>query len=572
MSRAVIITNPARCRDCYRCVRNCEVKAIRVQEGQAQVVPEFCIVCGTCIRACPQKAKGVASALPMIRQAQADGKLLIASVAPSAPAYFAMETFARMEEALKLIGFHAAQETAIGAEIVGLAHGEYVEKAAGARPVITSSCPVVVNMIEQYHPDLIPHLAPIVSPMIAHGRMLRKQYGPDAYIVFIGPCLAKKAEIEDEAVKGAIDAAMTFRGLQECFNDAGIALSPSETLPDTPLPVIARLFPIEGGLIGTAGGSTDVLNNRIVVTTGLEGCQDVLNDIRAGQLDADLVELMACKGGCINGPAMVDVPGGIFAARQKIIRYYEHNKRTFEVPHEEWPLLERTYSNRKQEIPKFSEEQIREVLQRVNKYTEDDELNCGACGYSSCREKAVATLRGMAEATMCIPYMRRRSESLRQVVMDVSPNSILILDETLKIQDMSPSAEKLFRCMLDDMKGRPLATLLSNIQDFIEVRNSGIPIIGRVRELRDGLVAEENIVYVKGQSLIVGIIRDITERDAEEKKFNALKAEMMERTREVVKKQMRVAHEIAHLLGETTAESKMIVTHLTKLLEEEALK
>jgi len=574
MNETVIITNPDRCRDCYRCVRSCELKAIRVKDGQVQIVPELCIVCGTCVRICPQKAKNVRSAATLdVKQAKQDGRRLIASVAPSAPAYFDFSSFSEMEGALKLLGFHAAEETAVGAEIVGLAHREYMEQMPENWPVITSSCPVIVNLIEQYHPDLIPSLAPIVSPMIAHGRLLARKYAPDAFIVFIGPCIAKKREILDEAVSGVVHAAMTFRGLQEWFREEAIPWRKKERIMEKSEQVDARLFPIEGGLIATAGMSTDILNNNIVITTGLEACQDVLNEIRAGQLrGVGLVELMACKGGCINGPAIADVPGGISLARKKIVDY-QANRQPFQyLARADWPVLKRTYQNKKQVVPEFSEEQIRDVLHRVNKYSPEDELNCGACGYSSCREKAIAVLRGMAEVTMCIPYMRSRSESLRQVVMDVSPNSIIIVDDKLMIQDMSPSAEQLFKHSLPDMKGKPLSSLVSEVGDFINVRETGSPIIAKVGRLREDIVVEQNIVRVDGQPLLVAIMRDITEQDLERQKFQKLKEKTLEQTREVVRKQMLAAHEIAHLLGETTAESKMIVSHLTKLLEEDDAK
>lgn len=572
MNEPVIITNPARCRDCYRCVRHCDVKAIRVHDGQAQVVPELCILCATCIRTCPQKAKDVHSATPDVKQALQDGRKVIASVAPSAPAYFGYTHFSEMAAALKQLGFHAAEETAAGAQIVGLAHRDYVEKMSHQRPVIASSCPVIVNLIEKYHPDLIPYLAPIVSPMIAHGRMLAKKYGSDAYIVFIGPCIAKKLEILDVSEAGAVSAAMTFHGLAHWFEEAGITFQKADSDAEPVSAVDARLFPIEGGLIGTAGLSTDMLNNSLIVASGLETCQNILGDIRAGQLNTSLVELMACTGGCINGPAMADLEGGIYAARQKIIAYHRHRPAYEPIARENWPDLSRVYTDRKEPIPEFSEEQIKDVLRRVNKYTPDDELNCGACGYSSCREKAVATLRGMAEVTMCIPYMRRRSESLRQVVMDVSPNSILILDDHLAIQDMSPSAEHLFGCLIADVKGKHLSRLIPLYNDFIAVRDTGTPVIGKMSRLNDHIVAEQNIVRVEGQSLLVAIMRDITEHEADKRKSFELRAQALEQTREVVQKQMRVAHEIAHLLGETTAESKMIVIHLAKLLEEEGSK
>ncbi|HQL00558.1 MAG TPA: [Fe-Fe] hydrogenase large subunit C-terminal domain-containing protein [Smithellaceae bacterium] len=572
MTEPVIITNPARCRDCYRCVRHCDVKAIRVQDGQAQVVPELCIVCGTCIRTCPQKAKDVQSSTPDVQKAIREGRKVIASIAPAAPAYFDFHSFSEMETALKKLGFTAAEETALGAEMVGLAHREYIEQTPVKSPVITSSCPVIVNLIEKYYPDLIPHLAPVVSPMIAHGRRLRQTYGPDAFVVFIGPCIAKKMEIADPSVSGAISAVMTFRGLAQWLEAERIVLS-AETGQDlSKTHIDARLFPVEGGLVGTAGLSTDMLGNDFIVSTGLDTCCNILSDIRTGQLNAKLVELMACPGGCVNGPAMADLQGGIYASRQKILAYHR-NRPAYGIPHRDsWPDLSRTYSDKHQTVPEFSEDQIQEVLRRVNKYTKDDELNCGACGYSSCREKAIATLRGMAELTMCIPYMRSRAESLRQVVMDVSPNSIIILDDHLSIQDLSPSAEHLFGCSLADFKGKHISRLIPLYDDFISVRDTGQPVLGRFRKLTDRLTVEQNIVQVEGQKLLVAIMRDITERELEKQQFRQLRAETLEKTREVVRKQMRVAHEIAHLLGETTAESKMIVTHLAKLLEEEESK
>ncbi len=569
MSEAIIITNPARCRDCYRCVRYCDVKAIRVQDGQAQVVPELCILCGTCIRTCPQKAKDIQSGVPSVKEAIREGRKLIASVAPSAPAYFNFRQFSEMEAALKKLGFYSAEETAVGAEMVAMAHQEYVEKMPKHFPVIASSCPVIVNLIEKYHPDMINHIAPIVSPMIAHGRWLAQKYGPEAYIVFIGPCIAKKMEIYDPVLSGVVSVSMTFRGLAEMFRESGISIETAEIIPQSFNEKDARLFPMEGGLIGTAGLSTSFLEDSTVVASGLETCNNVLGDIRAGQLNASLVELMACAGGCINGPAMTGLPGGIYASRQKILEYHRRQP-SYAIPlQEEWPDLSRTYSDKRQPVPEFSEEQVREVLRRVNKYTPEDELNCGACGYSSCREKAVATLRGMAELTMCIPYMRRRSESLRQVVMDVSPDSIIITDDHLGIQDMSPSAENLFGCMLSDVKDKHISRLISSYEDFISVSKTGTPIIGKIRRLNDNLVVEQSIVRVEGQSLLVNIMRNITEHEAEKQKFLKLRAQTIEQTREVVRKQMRVAHEIAHLLGETTAESKMIVSHLAKILEEE---
>jgi len=568
MTHSVVSTNVARCRDCYRCVRTCPVKAVRVLGGQAQVVPELCIVCGTCVRECPQGAKSVRDDRELVRGALAAGRTVVASVAPSAPAYFGIRSFAQMEQALRALGFAAAHETAFGAEMVGLAHRELVEAESSRRPIITSSCPVVVNLIEIYYPDLIPHLAPIVSPMLAHGRRLRQRYGVGAFLVFIGPCFAKKGEIHDEAVRGVVDAALTFGELAEWLGAGGIAMpEPPDEHEQVPR-ANARAFPVEGGLVGTANLDTDILASEIVTTSGLAACEDVLRSIRAGGLQASLVELMACEGGCINGPGMSkDI--GVYLARQRVLEYAARRQPQPLPSRAEWPSLARTYRDKSVPLPEFTEEQIREVLHRVDKYTPEDELNCGACGYPTCRDKAIATLRGLAEATMCIPYTRKRAESLRQVVMAVTQDPVITVDTRLHIQDMSPSAEAMLRCALAEAIGHPLDEVAPPVvlEGFQRVRQTGQPII-RQRLTLDGLVVEQTIVAVKDQNLIVGILRDVTEREQQREQLERIREETLQRTQEVVIKQMRVAHEIAQLLGETTADTKIMLSRLAKLLEE----
>ena len=562
----VVSTNVARCRDCYRCVRTCPVKAVRVQEGQAQVVPELCIACGTCVLACPQEAKMVRNDTAIIRRALQDGKTVVASVAPSAPAYFGMRVFTQMEQVLTALGFTAAGETAYGAEMVGHAHRDMVDLAQERWPLIASSCPVVVSLVEKYYPDLIPHLAPIVSPLIAHGRWLREKYGADAYVVFVGPCIAKKAEILEEPVAGVVDAALTFEELEAWMATDGVNWPAWEGDDEPVQRANARLFPVEGGLVGTANMDTDILAGHIVTTSGLDECEDVLRSIRFGNLGASLVELMACEGGCINGPAM-DGCDGISLSRQRIIQYASRRQPEPLPTRSEWPDLTRTFQDKQVATPEFTEEQITEVLHLVDKYTPEDELNCGACGYPTCRDKAVATLRGMAEATMCVPYMRRRADSLRQVVMDVSPNAILIVDNDLHVQEMSSSAESALRFHLPRVVGRPLKTILPVIDGFVHVRDTGESISSQTVRLRDDLIVEQTIVPAPGQNLMVGILRDITERVQQQDQMDHLREETLGRTQEVINKQMRVAHEIAQLLGETTAETKMMLARLARTLE-----
>lgn len=563
----VISTNLARCRDCYRCVRACPVKAVRVAGGQAQVVPELCLACANCIRVCPQGAKVVRDDRPRVQQALREGRTVVASVAPSAPAYFDMTSFAQMETALSVLGFAAAAETSFGAEMVGLAHGEWIEQAQNRWPIIASACPVVVSLIEQHYPDLISHLAPIVSPMIAHGRYLKQKYGADALVVFIGPCVAKKGEIAEPAVVGAVDAALTFDEFEAWLADAGHVFPSPLPLPPAPQRVNARLFPVEGGLVGTARMDTDILSGQTVAASGIGTCRDVLEGIRSATVEARLVELMACGGGCINGPSLMDQKS-VILSRQRVLEYAQRRQPQPLPLREEWPDLSRIYHNYSTPTQTFSDAQIVEVLHRVDKYTPEDELDCGACGYDSCRDKAVAVLRGMAEATMCIPYMRARAESLTHVVMQVTPNAILIIDGALHIQDLSSSAERMFNTRRSAILGRTLRELIPALDEFMDVRETGQPVLNRVARLRDDLIVEENIVPVGGQNLIVVILRDVTDRERQREDLERLRTETLARSQEVIKQQMRVAHEIAGLLGETTAETKVLLTQLARLIEE----
>jgi iron only hydrogenase large subunit-like protein/uncharacterized Fe-S cluster-containing protein len=574
MNAWVLSTNPARCRDCYRCVRTCPVKAVRIESGQAQIVPELCIACASCLRVCPQGAKLVRDDRDLVRQAIREGKRVIASVAPSAPAFFGIELFGQLADALLALGFTAAEETAFGAEMVGLAHRDLVDAAPERWPIITSSCPVVVNLIERYYPDLIDHLAPIVSPLLAHGRWLHDQEdeaGPDGaedvLVVFVGPCIAKKQEIVREDIAGAVQAALTFTELQEWLEEEGIEIAPTEEPAEAAPRANARIFPVEGGLVGTANMDTDILASHIVTTSGLDACEDVLRGIRSGALAACMVELMACEGGCINGPIM-GAQNSVYLARQRILQYAARRQPRPLPTREEWPALHCEYADASVPLPEFGEEEIQEVLRSVEKFAPEDELNCGACGYSTCREKAVATLRGMAEATMCMPYMRRRAESLRQVVMDVTPNAVLILDTRLYIQEMSPSAEKMFGVHLNQVAGKPLHTILPATEGFSRVRNTGQPLLNERVTIRPDLVVEQTIVPVEGQSLLVAILKDVTAEQRQRNELEHIRQETLTRTEQVVNKQMRVAQEIAQLLGETTAEAKVALSRLAKVLEE----
>jgi PAS domain S-box-containing protein len=357
---------------------------------------------------------------------------------------------------------------------------------------------------------------------------------------------------------------------------AGAAPSAYAVLTGAP----ARLFPLEGGLLGTARLSTDLLSPFVFVGSGMDICRNVLEGIRAGGWQTAMVELMACSGGCINGPALAE-RGSIALSRQRVQRFAEHHGPQQPPPQAEWPDLLRSYSDRSTPAPQFSEAEITAVLHQVGKYLPEDELNCGSCGYTSCREKAIATLRGMAEATMCIPYMRARTESLHTVVMDVTPNAILVVDGDLRVQDLSRSAEEMFACSRTYARGKSLQSLVPIVDDFISVRDTGQPVLNRVVRLAKAgngqgeIIVEQTVVPVTGPSaahdqqdraLLVAILRDVTAREREHRELELIRAETVRRTQAVISNQMSMAQKIARLHGETTAETKVVLTQLTRLL------
>ena len=323
-----------------------------------------------------------------------------------------------------------------------------------------------------------------------------------------------------------------------------------------------------------------MLSTAIFVGSGIDLCRNVLEGIRVGGWQTAMVELMACTGGCINGPALEE-RGSIALSRQRVQCYAERRGPQAPPPREQWPRLTRSYQDRSVTMPQFSEAEIRTVLHQVGKYLPEDELNCGSCGYPTCREKAIATLRGMAEATMCLPYMRARTESLHTVVMDVTPNAILVVDGELRVQDLSRSAEEMFGCSRSFARGKPVQNLLSIVDDFISVRETGQPVLNKIVRFpgtsngKREIVVEETVVPVLGPSvaqvqedrnLMVAILRDVTAREQEQRELELIRVETVRRTQEVISRQMRVAHEIAGLLGETTAETKVVLSQLTRLL------
>lgn len=405
----LVRTIPERCRVCYKCVRECPSKAIRIVEGQAEVVVERCVGCGNCVRVCSQRAKRVFDSIPAVRALLARPEPVVAVVAPSFPVEFTDADWRQVIGMVRALGFAGVHEVGFGADLVATRYRELLDEEDDMRWIATT-CPAVVGYVERYYPELVGRLARLVSPMIAMVRALRRTYGPDARYVFIGPCVAKKLEALDESVSGEVDVVLTFVELRKMLDDDGIkpdAVEPSDF--DGPVAGPGALFPISRGLLQAADIKEDLIVGHVVAADGRMDFLEALKESSTGDLRVRLLEVLACKG-CVSGPGVChDEP--LFSRRRRVREFVQHRMANFDRAQWNEDLssfddldLSRSYSERK--VPRSSpfEGEIRRVLRRLGKKKPEDELNCGACGYDTCREHAVAILEGLAEEEMCLPY------------------------------------------------------------------------------------------------------------------------------------------------------------------------
>lgn len=414
MVEGIVSTIAQKCKRCYSCIRECPASAIRVVGGQAVILQERCISCGNCVKVCSQKAKIISNEIEFVMKELIPSYETIAIVAPSFAVSFPDE-YMKFPTAIKAIGFDRVVETAFGADLISPIYLEEFENRTG-KTIITSSCPAVNNFIQKYYTDLIPNLAKIVSPMIAAGKYLKENY-PQAKVVFIGPCSAKKQEYIDEEVAGVIDAVLTFTDIKEILEDERIEIDQlKESFFDPPYAFLGKSFPLPGGLLKTAGISDDVLDAETIIVEGKDKIKAILNELSAGRINSKFIDVLFCEG-CISGPA-IDSELNYYAKREKIIEFIDKN--IARVDRALWKSniynsrqldFKRTFKDKNQRRPTPDENKIKEILALSNKFTTSDELNCGACGYSTCRDYAVAIAKGLAENEMCLPYLIDSLES-----------------------------------------------------------------------------------------------------------------------------------------------------------------
>lgn len=557
----VINLKEANCRNCYKCIRHCPVKAIQMTRGQARIVEELCIGCGNCLKVCPQNAKQVESPVESIQTWMDEGEVVL-SLAPSFPAAFDVDNPLRVVSALKALGFAAVAETAEGAEAVSKAYREDYD--GSRRHVLTTSCPTVNRLVEKYYPHLTDCLSPVVTPMIAHGRMLKERY-PGAKVVFAGPCVAKKLELTDPQAKGAVDGVLSFDELSEWFEAEGICVTDYPVKPfDSESCNVARLYPLTGGVEKSALGGYEG-KRRVIKVDGLVRCRELLDHLEELS-DPCWIEMNACVEGCINGPGNTKSPLPQYERGKRVRDYIAGSERQDASSDIKVSLACEYPADAKVLLKTVPEADIEAVLHQTGKFTPEDELNCGTCGYDSCREKAAAVCLGMAESDMCLPFMRNRNEAISNLIIAYTPNAIAVLDKDYTILDFNVAAEQLFHIAKNEAVGQNFVTLF-DYNPFKKLEN--VPentYSGRGYYIKGGIHFMEILTYVPLQKMYIGIFVDISREIKKEQAYQKMQEETLDMAQKVIDKQMRVAHEIAELLGETTAETKVTLTRLQKVV------
>ncbi len=547
------------CKNCYKCIRHCPIKSISFALNKAQIIQDSCILCGRCFLVCPQEVKVIRNDVDIVKNLFKNKKKVYVSLAPSFISYFSYTSMDEIVNALKKLGFYAVEETAIGATIVKKAYDEMLQEKQ--RDVIISSCCHSINLlIQKHYPEARKYLANILSPMLAHGKDIKNR-DPEAKVVFVGPCIAKKNEVDLNS--DIVDVALTFKELEDWFKSENITLKEVE-YDWKKQESKARLFPTTGGILRTMECSNK--DYQYLAVDGVENSRRVIEDILAGKIHKCFIEMSSCEGSCINGPVSNK-------EKSVIASYVDINKSAGDLDFTEGKIgykdISKNYYSIGSKEATPSEEEIEAKLIEMGKTEKTKILNCGSCGYNTCREKAIAIIQGKAALEMCLPYLMEKAESFSDKIVSNSPNGILVLDESLNIQSLNKTM-----CRIINIE-KPSFVIHKNVSSILDPTDFCNALCGETVFRRKSYLSEYNkyientIVYDEKFHILLSIMKDITKEEINRQKHADIVKKSLEITDKVVEKNMRAVQEIASLLGETTAETKVALSSLKDTIKDD---
>ena len=567
MTTGPVYTTENECQDCYKCVRHCPVKAIRIVDGKASVIPEACVACGECVKVCPAHAKKIRSDLARLKELVESGKTLYASVAPSFAGYFKGATIGQIAAALKAAGFAGASETAHGAEAVS-AHVAKLLAETDSPLVISSACPAAVDMVRKYLPAYAEFISPLPSPVRAHCRMLKEKYGGGAKVVFFGPCAAKKNE--SDAHPDELALAVLFPALAQFLEEKGIrfgeeaepALGPAEE---------GRFYSVEGGMNDTLrDGGTDV---RYVSVSGLEDFRRMLEDFDPAEFKRNpgrfarkiFIEVLACPGGCVNGPAMPRGASGLatlFATdatapiRASSGRCFSHCGTS-------------AYPAAAVVDDEPDEAAIAGALARVGKTAKADEINCGACGYNSCREFAKALLAGKAEEAMCHIYLKKNFQRTSNALIKYIPAGVVIVDAKGLIVECNRLFAEMAGALeefdaLGNLDGIGMDRFMPDFAElFAGATAHGSEIVKYRQPWKDRIVTI-SVFPISVGKFAGAVVQDVTKNEGRREEIAA-------KARDVIRKNVYTVQQVARLFGEHIAETEIMLNEIAGAYESQTV-
>lgn len=563
-----IYTEKNNCQDCYKCIRHCPVKAIKIEGHSASIVDDLCIYCGKCTTICPAGAKKVRNDISAVKFLMGKRKNLILSLAPSWVNEFEGYDKSQLLAAIKALGFSGISETALGATLVSHNVVQWWNSRHRG-PAISSCCPVIVELIRKYYPWLSAYITPFPSPMETHGAFLHQQYGENTAVVFAGPCIAKKTELELPG--NTIDAALTFTELKQWFDDEGF-LPDFFTPKNTTINFVpyqagnSALYPVDGGMINSIRSNVSVTDSLFMSFSGIKQVRAILDDFDSLCNDNIFLELMACEGGCINGPA-TNTKNSPVKKRMNVltVSYNNAENQSGKCPTASYAVSPVPF----QSVKVFSEQEILGALNTVGKTSAADELNCGGCGYDSCREFAKAMLDGKAERQMCVSYMRRVAQNKATVLLQKIPYGVVMMDEKGKIIESNSA----FADLLGDearelfsnrprLEGAALGKLVPFARYFDTVIKTGADSIDKDITFNNRQL-QLSVFTIQKHKIVCGIIHDMS------RSLSQMDA-VVSRLRKVMLDNMATAQKAAFLLGENVSQTETMLNSVIALFDSDS--